>query len=246
MRASLRAKLGILPLFLLGLQACVGIDKGALCVVPVPATRTQMTYPPISQRLGETGTTVITVAIGGDGKPAVVTVDHASGSKRLDTVATDTIKARYRWQPPPADCRPQDAKAQVIVAWRLDEVVGHPPTSMIVTLSEADYPTGAVDRGEVGDTALALARDQSGRVTGGRVTTHSSYPDLDDHALKLLGRDRRLTAGIPAGMQRVLVRWVLSKPYRSREIMEVKASRIDLQAFELPSGPAYPVSIGVP
>jgi TonB family protein len=139
MEPVLRAKLTALLLFLMGLQACTFNDKVSACLVPIVPTHTLIPYPPISQRLGEQGTTIVTVGIGKDGAPVQVRIDHGSGSKRLDAAAVSYILERYRWQRPPEACKPAATQTTIIVAWRLDP----PVVTGTMPISAADYPPGA-------------------------------------------------------------------------------------------------------
>ncbi|MGH8819664.1 MAG: energy transducer TonB [Rhodoferax sp.] len=53
-------------------------------------------YPPISNRLGEQGTVIVSVLIGADGLPQKAELKQSSGFDRLDRVALETVmKWRY-------------------------------------------------------------------------------------------------------------------------------------------------------
>ena len=60
---------------------------------------------------------MMAVTIGSDGAPTDVTVKQTSRSDRLDAAAVNTIKAHWRWQPPPQACGA--ATAAVNVAWKI-------------------------------------------------------------------------------------------------------------------------------
>ena len=150
-------------------------DKVAACLVPIMPTHSLIPYPSLSQRLSEQGTTTLAVSIGTDGAPASVTVNHASGGRHLDDAAVSYIKTHYRWQPPPEDCKPEATQAKIIVNWRLDPPIYD--VAMTMTMLEADYPPGAVERSEAGDTTLDLAFDETRPCEGeGRVVSSSNYP----------------------------------------------------------------------
>lgn len=235
MQAALCARFAIVPFLLMGLQACATTNKIAACLVPVAATHTVPVYPPISQRLGEYGTTVLAVGIGSDGEPAQVRIDHSSGSRRLDVAAVTYILEFYRWQPPPAGCTPADTQVAMIVAWRLDPVSDTADNLFILPMSDADYPSGAAAAAEEGDTLVELTVLAQGAVMVGRVTKSSGYPDLDDKALAILKARPGLLTGKPIGVHVAVVRWMLRAPQRQdREFLEIHARRLDLQAFSQP------------
>jgi protein TonB len=86
---------------------------------PIMRTHTSPPYPPISVRLGESGTTLMTVSINTEGRLDACTVDKSSGSERLDNAACDWIKNHWRWQPPTFEGKPTAAKARVSFTWDL-------------------------------------------------------------------------------------------------------------------------------
>src|ERR1700722_2558820 len=88
---------------------------------PIMRTHTQPPYPPISQRLGEQGTTLIEVGIGTDGNVSECSVVKGSGSDRLDGASCDWVKGHWRWQPPTLNGAPTAAKTQINVTWNLKD-----------------------------------------------------------------------------------------------------------------------------
>jgi protein TonB len=86
---------------------------------PIMRTHTAPPYPPISVRLGESGTTQMTVSINTEGTLDACTIDKSSGSDRLDTTACDWIRTHWRWQPPTFEGKPTAAKARVAFTWDL-------------------------------------------------------------------------------------------------------------------------------
>lgn len=55
-------------------------------------------YPPLSRRLGEQGTVLLRVRVGGDGRAEAVRVLRSSGSPRLDRAAREVV-SRWRFVP---------------------------------------------------------------------------------------------------------------------------------------------------
>jgi len=88
---------------------------------PITRTHTSPPYPPISQRLGEQGTTVMEVSIDTGGSLSACTVTKSSGSERLDSAACDWIKSHWKWQPPTQLGKPVTAKTLVSFKWDLKD-----------------------------------------------------------------------------------------------------------------------------
>ncbi len=56
-------------------------------------------YPAMSRRLGETGRVVVRVLIGPDGRAQEARIQRSSGFERLDDVALETARDRWRYVP---------------------------------------------------------------------------------------------------------------------------------------------------
>ena len=56
-------------------------------------------YPPMSRRLGESGRVVVRVLIGPDGRAQEARIQRSSGYERLDQVALETARDRWRYVP---------------------------------------------------------------------------------------------------------------------------------------------------
>jgi protein TonB len=87
----------------------------------ITRTHTLPPYPPMSQRLGEQGTSQLKVTISTAGDVTECTVDKSSGSTRLDTAACDYVKAHWKWQPPTSEGKPVSATTLVSVVWNLKD-----------------------------------------------------------------------------------------------------------------------------
>ena len=68
-------------------------SKAAYLNNPAPA------YPAMSRRLGESGRVVVRVLIGTDGRAREAHVQKSSGYDRLDRVALETARDRWRYVP---------------------------------------------------------------------------------------------------------------------------------------------------
>ena len=77
-------------------------------------------YPAISQRMGERGATRLTIALGADGVPVIVSVSKTSGSRRLDEAAVAHVEMHYRWEALPPGCSPAQRNVDIGINWWLD------------------------------------------------------------------------------------------------------------------------------
>ncbi|WP_261347357.1 energy transducer TonB [Cognatiluteimonas sedimenti] len=66
--------------------------------VPQPLSSPAPRYPRDAQRRGETGTVLLRVHVGPDGKPYSVDLVQGSGSRALDRAASDAVR-RWRFRP---------------------------------------------------------------------------------------------------------------------------------------------------
>jgi protein TonB len=89
---------------------------------PIQRTHTQPPYPPISQRLNESGTSLIEVHITVEGNVDTCKVVQTSSSDRLDQAACDWVKGHWRWQPPTQQGTPHDVSTRISVKWDLKDV----------------------------------------------------------------------------------------------------------------------------
>lgn len=65
---------------------------------PVPISRVQPDYPSSAMRRSESGTVLVRIAVGSDGRPDDVEVLRSSRSRALDRAATQAAR-RWRFQP---------------------------------------------------------------------------------------------------------------------------------------------------
>jgi protein TonB len=78
----------------------------------------QQDYPPISQRLGEEGTTTLAFSITGDGNVTNISVAKSSGSDRLDSAAVNCASS-WRYKPAIEAGHPVSVSWQAQVRWVL-------------------------------------------------------------------------------------------------------------------------------
>jgi TonB family protein len=91
---------------------------------PIPETHTIPTYPLISIRLSEEGTTLMEVHITVAGTVDDCRIVTSSGSDRLDFQACDHVQRVWRWQPPTAGGQPVNVITRVQVKWALLNLEG--------------------------------------------------------------------------------------------------------------------------
>jgi protein TonB len=77
-------------------------------------------YPPAARRFGETGTVVLRILVGVDGKVISSEVQTSSGSKRLDEAARQGL-GLCRFKPGMVDGKPEQAWATLRYAWKLQD-----------------------------------------------------------------------------------------------------------------------------
>ena len=111
----------------------------------------------------------------------------------------------------------------VLVSWRVFDRFP-PPIDTSVTLPASQYPAGAIERVEMGDTYLSLILDDNGNVVDDRVIFSSGYPDLDEKAMEVIKGTRAL-AGFPAGHQNVRATWMPPEAKEAGEFVVVMARR---------------------
>jgi protein TonB len=71
-----------------------------------PLDNPQPPYPALSRRLGESGTVIVRVLIGTDGRASEVRLQRSSGYDRLDDAALQAVR-RWRWRPVVRNGAPQ-------------------------------------------------------------------------------------------------------------------------------------------
>jgi len=180
------ALLMALPAAPAGAQFDAGCPAANVNFSPVTATHTTPPYPALSQRMGEQGTTSLRVSIDPHtGTVSDVAVERSSGSLRLDDAAAIFVKQNWKWTVSRFDCASGAIVTLVSIKWDLRE----PVTSnwaTVLTMEDKDFPAGARDKKEHGDSLVALFLTESGAVAGARAATTSGYADLDAKAVEIV------------------------------------------------------------
>ncbi len=77
-------------------------------------------YPAISKRLGEVGRVVVRVYVGVDGRATEARVQRSSGFDRLDQLALETARDRWRYVPGTRNGVPEAAWLNVPIEFSLE------------------------------------------------------------------------------------------------------------------------------
>jgi TonB family protein len=185
----------------------------------IASTPPTIPYPPISLRLHEQGTTTLTVGMDPAGSPTEVALNQSSGVERLDNAAIAYVKDHYRRQK--SDGQTSATKMTVIVVWRID------PADAILTMREADFPPGAVQRREAGETAIQISLGNGRALKHLKVIHSSGHTDLDGKAVEIIRAKLAAMTSIKAGTQAVLIRWALPSPVvNDTEVFEIHAPTV--------------------
>ncbi|HEU4549349.1 MAG TPA: TonB family protein [Rhizomicrobium sp.] len=220
-------KAGSLAFLLFLATAPSGADEKPACAMqgnlpkPVISTHMPPRYPGSASARHQQGVTAVTVTVGTEGVPIDASVTQSSGSEELDSAAVSSAKT-YRWEPLPADCKPGTAQALIITGWH----IGKPPKPRFgIFMPDSAYPSGAIERSEMGDTYLKLTIGDDGSVKDGSVAYSSGYADLDNAALAALEATPDAMKGRPSGTYIILARWKMSPHSPSAERLEIITSR---------------------
>jgi protein TonB len=76
-------------------------------------------YPSSAARNGETGTTLLALLVGIDGRVSSARIEHTSGSRVLDRAALGALSL-CRFKPATSNGRPEAGWAQIAYVWKLD------------------------------------------------------------------------------------------------------------------------------
>lgn len=85
----------------------------------IAETHTLPKYPPFSARVGEAGTTKMSVALTPQGRATDCRIVQSSGSDRLDRVACAHVTDQWRWKPASRDSSAPLPRTFVTIVWKL-------------------------------------------------------------------------------------------------------------------------------
>ena len=95
-------------------NGCGRLQKVAL--EPIPTTRYRAAYPEDARQRGQKGHVLLRVLVDKYGFARNPEVVVSSGYEQLDQAAVNSIRDRWRWNPPPTEC----AESGVITGVRYD------------------------------------------------------------------------------------------------------------------------------
>lgn len=181
--------------------------SGAAATPPrvVSGTIGEADYPRAALRGAVSGASEVRVAIAPDGAPTGCSVVRSSGSALLDQRACAILTTRFRYEPARSAAGAPIAGALIYtIDWRVRTTTvrrrgtrialpppetaagpGRPPRLRSGYIVSYDYPAGAYERGQQGDTAVELAIDARGRTTACTVVQSSGHTALDERACDL-------------------------------------------------------------
>ena len=172
-------------------------DCGALSLVrvtPIQETHDLPPYPADAANHGQHGNMVLKVDVAPDGSVADLSVVQTSGSLRLDTVAMNWIKDRWRWQPMPSCRRP--ASTAVGVSWTFRDTRRDPAFNgsyiNFVVPKASEFPSFA--RKEVAVVGITGLISEKGELASTSVFLSSGDKDLDERSVNLLRNRHRWAA----------------------------------------------------
>ena len=147
---------------------------GVVSLAPIPFTRYLAPYPEDARQRGQKGNVLLRVLVDKYGFARNPEVVISSGYAQLDQAAIDSIKDRWRWEPPPPECAESGVTTSVAFDWGL---VHNPGDIQPVTIYlESDfYPAQerARKRGGEGKVEYTISRDN--KVTDARVTVQHRF-----------------------------------------------------------------------
>lgn len=77
-------------------------------------------YPPIAQRLGQSGIVVVKYSVAADGSVTAASIDKSSGFERLDDAALRCIKTRWRQTPATQGGKPIEVTTKAAVRFKFN------------------------------------------------------------------------------------------------------------------------------
>jgi protein TonB len=101
------------------ITVAVGPSSAVVAAQSIARTITRPPYPPVSRRLGETGTVSLRLMISVDGMVTDAVVTRSSGFPRLDEAAVRHVIAHWRYKPALRDGRPVTSQTSANVKFEL-------------------------------------------------------------------------------------------------------------------------------
>lgn len=146
--------------------------------LPIPTTRFRMPYPSDARERNQKGHVFLRVLVDKYGFARNPEVVVSSGYAQLDQAAIDSVKDRWRWEPPPPECQESGVITGVTFDWDLVWKEGDVPSHTIY-LDDPFYPAQARTRKLSGKGKVEYTISGDNKVTDARVTAGTGSTELD-------------------------------------------------------------------
>mgnify|MGYP001014926197 CR=1 FL=1 len=148
-------------------------------LAPIYYSRQIAPYPQEALYRRQTGRTVMRLVIDKYGFARQVDVVVSSGYAMLDQAAIDSIKDRWRWEPPPPECRESGAVLRVDYVWSLRMGPGSKEKPSEIYIDDPYYPVEARARKEGGTGEIEYTILPGNKRANPHVTSSTGSPALD-------------------------------------------------------------------
>ena len=170
---------------------------GRLKLVTLPrilSTRYYLPYPEDAVRRGQKGRTLLRVVVDKYGFARNPEVVISSGYAQLDQASIDSVKDRWRWEPPPPECAENGVILSLVFSWDFVRKPGESQPDLIY-LDSPSYPAQARTRKLSGEGKVEYTISGDNKVTDAHVTSSTGSPDLDA-AMIANARARKFQYGV--------------------------------------------------
>lgn len=164
-------------------NGCGRLQKVRL--VPIYSTRRIAPYPEDAQRRGQAGQTILRLLIDKYGFARNPEVAVSSGFALLDQLAIDSIKDRWRWEPPPPECQESGVVFSETYNWNL-RGPGSKEKPSPIYLDDPLYPAEARAHKQGGRGEVEYTISPDNKVTDAHVTSSAGSPALDTAMITLI------------------------------------------------------------
>ena len=157
-------------------NGCGRLQKVRL--TPIYSTRRIAPYPEDAQRRSQAGQTILRLLIDKYGFARNPEVVISSGYAQLDQAAIDSIRDRWRWEPPPPECQESGVVISETYNWNL-RGPGSKEKPSPIYLDDPLYPGEARARKQGGTGEVEYTISPDNKVTDAHVTSSTGSPALD-------------------------------------------------------------------
>lgn len=148
-------------------------------LAPITYTRQLAPYPEEARNRGQVGQTILRLVIDKYGFARQADVVVSSGYAMLDQAAIDSIKDRWRWEPPPPECRENGVVLRADYVWGLRMGPGSKEKPSEIYIDDPYYPVEARARKEGGTGEIEYTILPGNKRANPHVTSSTGSPALD-------------------------------------------------------------------